>query len=231
MKRNRSYQSVGCKVAHYLCSRYRFRILITFLFAALIPGIHGCASRSDTAVTAFSTGGHTVYHLKPATVSKAGRRAIISAAYDGSVLCHTQMGKLLWKVKPGEGFPFDLAVADIDDDGMDESLVASSDGSLHSIDHDGKNIWTFKGNTPLYRVSVAKSHSDTLVILTGGVERILYALSASGKIISKYEADGVIRLTGSGNIMGEGQDFTAVATARSGLSGNYTLRLHRLPGL
>ena len=34
--------------------------------------------------------------------------------------------------------PFDLAVADIDSDGMDEALVASGDGALYAVDHDGR---------------------------------------------------------------------------------------------
>lgn len=199
-----------------------FTILVILLFQA-------CTSPS--VLTSFSTGGHTVFHLEPATVGKNGERAIISAAYDGSVLCHTHKGKLLWKTRPGDGFPFDLAVADIDNDGLDEAMIASSDGNLYVLDHNGQSMWTFTGEAPLYQVGVAKSPDGSILILTGGVERVLYALSPEGVLISSYEADGVIRLIGSGNILGDGQDYAAVSTARSGLSGNFTLRLHRLPGL
>lgn len=47
-----------------------------------------CAAAGGTLkpnVSGFATGGHTVYHLRPATVEPNGGRCIISAAYDGSV--------------------------------------------------------------------------------------------------------------------------------------------------
>lgn len=81
----------------------------------------------------FSTGGHTVYHLKPATV-ETGKRAVISATYDGSVLCHNQDGQLVWKTRIGGHFPFDIAVSDIDDDGRDETVIATAAGILYTID-------------------------------------------------------------------------------------------------
>ena len=70
----------------------------------------------------FATGGHTVYHLSPATVTP-DQRAVISATYDGYVLCHTSDGQLIWKTQIGGHFPYDLAVTDIDADGLDEALV------------------------------------------------------------------------------------------------------------
>ncbi|MEI6176152.1 MAG: hypothetical protein WCS43_04605 [Verrucomicrobiota bacterium] len=60
------------------------------LFIALAFSHAGAASVAS-AVSLFSTGGHTVYHLRPATVERGGGRVIISAAYDGSVLCHTSI--------------------------------------------------------------------------------------------------------------------------------------------
>ena len=90
----------------------------------------------SAAMRAFSTGGHSVYHLRAATGEREGGRALVSTAYDGQVLCHTQEGELLWKRGAG-GFPFDLAVADLDGDGLDKSLVASSDGTVYAFGRDG----------------------------------------------------------------------------------------------
>lgn len=152
------------------------------------------------AVTSFPTGGHTVYHLRPASVGASGAgRAIFSAAYDGTVLCHTQQGKLLWKTRPSPGFPFDLASADIDGDGLDEALVASSDGGLYAIDHDGRPLWTFKREPPLYQVVVQSDSSGNVRVQTGGIERVLYTLAADGTVVTQEARPTVIRRLGDGS--------------------------------
>ncbi len=175
-------------------------------------------------LAAFPAGGHTVYHLRPATA--AGRtRAIVSAALDGTLLCHTPAGRLIWKAQTGGNMPFDLAVADIDSDGMDEALVASGDGSLYAVDHDGRRLWTFTSPAPLFQVAVARLAGGSAVILTGGVEQVLYALSPGGKLLRKLETKHCIRHLRAGNILGTGRDYAAVATASAGLSGVLSLLL------
>lgn len=206
----RQWASVGC-----------LSIAIAF---GILPG-----AAAKTADIAFSTGGHTVYHLKPATVSKDGGRVVIAAAYDGYVTCHGDEGRLLWKIQPGTGFPFDLKVGDIDGDGLDEALVASSDGKLYAIDHDGRLLWTFSAAPPLYQAGIAKIASGSVVVLTGGVDKTLYALSQSGEIVAKFAADGVIRLIQTGPILGDGVNYAAVTTATSWRASK--LRIHRLPTL
>ena len=166
----------------------------------------------------FSTGGHTVYHLRPATAA-GGTRAIVSAALDGHLLCHTPEGRLIWKTPTGGNMPFDLAVADIDADGMDEALVASGDGSLYAVDHDGRRLWTFTRTAPLFQVAVAKLADGSAVILTGGVEQVLYALSPEGKVLRKLETKHCIRHVRAG------RDYVAVATASTGLAGVLSLML------
>lgn len=200
------------------------------VFIALIV-LFQTSCMPEKSVSSFSTNGHTVYHLEPATVTKKGPRAIISAAYDGSVLCHTQSGKQLWKNTPSNGFPFDLAVGDIDNDGLDEAFCASSDGNLYAFDNDGKLLWSFNTKAPLYAVGIASDSTGNPVILTGGVEKVLYALSDDGRKVSSYQADGVIRLIGADKVLNDGKYYAAVATARQGLPGDFTLRLHEIANL
>lgn len=170
------------------------------------------------AITAFTTGGHTVYHLHPARVDRSGTPAIVGACYDGDVLCYTATGRRLWSA-PAGGFPFDLSVADIDGDGLDEALVASADGGLYAIDHNGKPLWTFRRTPPLFQVSVAKLSERRSVVLTGGVEQILYALSPEGRLLGKSPTPHCIRHVRAGDIRGEGRDYAAVSIASSGLTG------------
>ena len=172
----------------------------------------------------FSTGGHTVYHLRPATV-QSGQRAIVAAAYDGTVLCHTPEGDRLWQAETGGFFPFDLAVDDIDGDGLDEALVASGDGCLYAFDDNGRRLWVFEKVPPLFQVCTSRQADGTSIILTGGVEQVLYALSPQGAVLGTLRTDDCIRHVRAGNIRGEGRDYVAVATASRGLSGRLSLLL------
>ena len=81
------------------------------------------------ALRAFSTDGHTVYHLRCAKLRPGGERAIVAAALDGAVMCFTPAGEPLWENRDSDAFPLDLEVADIDGDGRDEILVAAAERS------------------------------------------------------------------------------------------------------
>jgi len=175
-------------------------------------------------IQSFSTDGHIVYHLRPATVQKDSR-AIVSAAWDGTVQCHTPGGRLLWTAPTGGNMPFDMAVADLDGDGLDETLVASSDGNLYAIAHDGKPLWAFRKTAPLFQVATARLPDKSTVILTGGVEQTLYVLSTSGKVLRTMRTEHCIRHIRAGDIAGNGRDYVAVATASTGLSGNLSLMM------
>jgi outer membrane protein assembly factor BamB len=150
--------------------------------AAPADGVNGATGNIQPAVSRFATGGHTVYHLCPATVARGGGRVIISAAYHGAVLCHAPTGELRWKAETGGNFPFDLCVADINGDGLDEVLVASGDGVLYAIRPEGQRLWSFKTAPPLFQVCAAKHKDGKCMILTGGKGQILYALSPEGKL-------------------------------------------------
>lgn len=90
------------------------------LFLAIVIAFSSCitevgSKKDDVAqdklpVNFYTTGGHTLYHLQPATVKRGGR-VVIGAAYDGAVLCYSPSGDLRWKAETGDGFPFDLCVA------------------------------------------------------------------------------------------------------------------------
>jgi len=192
-----------------------------------IPLLVAVASLScghDNPIESFSTGGHTVYHLRTGKIESAGS-AIISAAYDGTVLCHRPDGVLHWKAETGGNFPFDMAVADIDEDQLDETLVASADGNLYAFDQDGSRLWVFERTPPLFQVCTARLSNGSTVILTGGVEQTLYTLSPQGSILGMLQTEACIRHLRAGNILASDRDHVALATASRGLSGDLSLHL------
>jgi lambda-carrageenase len=185
-------------------------------------------SNIDSTVLKLTLEGNTAYHVYPGKINHVP--VIFSATYHGKVFCHTQKGELLWSAEAGEGFPFDLQSADIDLDGNDELLLASSDGGLYAFDESGEVLWVFKREAPLYQIETLIIR-DTVYILTGGIERILFSLDARGKVLNSYISDGVIRLLKFGKILNDNEFQVAVGTAKSALSGNFSINLLYLPNL
>ena len=188
------------------------QILVSVLLAALLLTTSVSA---DDALHAFSTGGHTVYHLRCGRIQPEGDRILVAAALDGTVLCFTTDGSLLWKNQANRSLPLDLDVADLDGDGRDETLVASADGALYVLDHAGNMSWQFNREPPLIQVCAVTGASRGTVILAGGVEKILYALSADGEILNTFESPYVVRHIRSGNFLGDAGEIAAVITAKN----------------
>ena len=149
----------------------------------------------------------------------AGGRAVATASIDGTTACFGTDERPLWSAKGTGGFPFDLAVADITGDGVDEVLVASGDGTLYVYDHRGTLLWKFVRTAPLYQVCVARDRDGRAIVLTGGVEQVLYALSPQGRVLNQLKTEHVIRHLRAGDVSGSGDDSVAMATASSGLTG------------
>ena len=110
--------------------------------------------------------------------------------------------------------------------GWTKALVASSDGALYAIGPDGKRLWCYQKTPPLFQVCAAKQKDGKCIVLAGGVEQILYALSPEGKLRGQLATDACIRHVRAGDILGEGRDFVAGYTPSGlGLAGHLSLLL------
>lgn len=182
-------------------------LLCCFTLATAAPGA--------APLQSFSTNGHTVYHLRCGHVEPSGDSALMAAALDGATLCCSRDGELLWKNETNRSLPLDLAVADLNGDGADETMVASADGSLYAFDHAGKLKWQFRREPPLIQVCAVTGSSQGTIVLTGGIEKKLYALSANGEVLKSVEFPYPIRHIRSGNFLGDGRSYAAVVTAKN----------------
>ncbi len=200
------------------------KIYFFIVLSALLYSI--VANAQTEPLTKFSTGGNIVYQLAPGF--NGTDHVITSAAYNGEIQCFTQSGTELWANDIGEGFPFDIENGDIDMDGKDEFMVASSDGKLYTYDDDGSLLWTYETAGPLYVVK-AVNVDGVPYIFTGGVTKKVIMLSGTGQFLKQQSTVGAVRLLETGNIKGTGVTYLAAADAQRTLSGNYTLRLLELP--
>ncbi len=189
------------------------RLTVVAMLIACGLGVSSAAELE--ALEAFSTGGHTVYHLRCGRTSADGEGVLVAAAMDGSILCFSKDGELLWKNEENGALPLDLDVADLDGDGRDEVLVASADGALYVVDHTGESKWRFSREPPLIQVRAVTGTSQDAVVLAGGIEKKLYALSAGGEVLHTVESPHVVRHIRLGNFLGDGKEYAAVVTSKN----------------
>ncbi len=183
------------------------------------------AGRGDAA-DSFSTNGHTVFHLRMATIQPGQQRVLVAAAYDGTVLCLTRAGDLIWRNQITQGLPTDLDVRDLDGDGRDESLLASADGTLYALDHAGEVRWKVHREPPLIQVCAVCGEDRVPTIVTGGVERRLFALSPDGTVVKELDVKYPVRHIRSGDFLGDGREVAAVITAKNDRS-RFFLQLYK----
>ena len=202
-----------------------------------LTGITLSAVAAREPVFRFATGGETVYHLRAARVQSDGEKGIVAAAYSGKVMGFGSSGRRLWERDTSPFFPFDLDVGDIDGDGLDECAVASADGSLYLIDHDGRLLArVFDGKPPLYSVRIVHWGDGKTGIICGGVERVLYHLSPDGGIVSSFRTEtfdtpwaGVIKDIDHGRFRPDGEPSLVVAM---NMDWNRSIfSIHHLPDL
>lgn len=182
-------------------------------------------------VKGFQTG-HHILLVKPATIDNHGRSLIV-ASYDGKILSYAEEGRIKWRANTGGHIPFDMAVDDLDGDGYDETMVASSDGSLYVLNHEGHNLWTFETKAPLYNVATLNGSDGKKYIVIGGVDKTLYKLSKDGQVISTSSIlsgvaterqETVIRHIKAADLFGNGKEYLVVASViRDNSNGSLSL--------
>ena len=137
---------------------------------------------------------------------------------------------MVWKNQVSQGLPTDLDVCDIDGDGRDEALLASADGTLYALDHTGQVRWKFHRQPPLLQVCAIAGENRRPTILTGGMEKRLYALTASGNVSNALDVEYPVRHIRSGNFLGDGREYAAVITAKND-RGRFFLQLYNAENL
>lgn len=207
------------KKAHYANCTISANVLFFLLFCMPVSLRAQEPTQNNKPNTwAFTAGQSPVYHIKTIR-QRPNAKAVVTTSMNGTTACFSPEGLPIWTSAATGGFPFDMAAADIDGDGLDEVLVASGNGSLYACDHDGRALWVFERRPPLYQVCVARDALGKAIIFTGGVEQVLYALSPDGKVLNSLKTEHCIRHLRVGNVLGDGRDCLAMATASSGLNG------------
>lgn len=158
-----------------------------------------------------------------------GKRTLgLVCGYDDGrvVLIDPQTGARRWEI-PGEDFPFWLETADIDGCGTDEALTATAGGALRASGADGATRWMFQAPSgyPLYVATCGQPRAgQEPLIACGGIERRLWVLDGSGRVVAEREAEFFVHRAAWGDFDGDGGQELAL------MDGRELLRILKIDG-
>ncbi|OON94214.1 MAG: hypothetical protein ATN31_04145 [Candidatus Epulonipiscioides saccharophilum] len=126
--------------------------------------------------------GHNIYYAMPLTLSN-GERGVVGGAYDGHIVAYTNEGELMWTARPSIFFPSEVITADLNSDGLDETIVTYFDGSLHVLDENGQEFWKYQAQGALYATEVIEEEGKAYV-MAGGIDHYLYKFDGATGVLA-----------------------------------------------
>lgn len=159
----------------------------------------------------FTTEGNGIRNAIVANVTKD--QILYVSELDGALAAYTLSGKKIWS-KPAinPAVLFNIVAADITNNGKDELIAASANGTIYCYTSTGKQLWSY---TPKHKVrfsEVAVVNNGKPQIFAGGNDYNLYELNASGKLVSTTKIGGVVRKIMSGNFLQKDKQSLFVMT-------------------
>ncbi|MDZ8119157.1 hypothetical protein P9H32_11030 [Pontiella sp. NLcol2] len=152
--------------------------LVVAVSPVLCPAIHSIET------------GQTIMKVRSATAVNGS--FIVGSSYEGDLLAYTYDGSRLWKTALSGGIMNnDLWCSDLDGDGIDEVLAASSDGSVYCVNYKGALLWRFQPNeVPMISVCTVRDSSGAVYVACGGNDKNFYWLSAEGELLKTVPSAG-----------------------------------------
>lgn len=157
-----------------------------------------------------AAGGYTITGLTSARLDAQGEPGIVLTTGEGDLVALSAAGKTLW-TRRFPGRLNDVAVADVDGDGVDELALARQDCRVALLKADGSPLWERElqyYRTPPYVNLVRTGDLDgdgRPEIIAGGNNWRFYAFSADGTERWNYEAVHPSRSGAVADLDGDGK--------------------------
>lgn len=179
---------------------------------SILLGTLLCLISYGVSAQGFETEGNGIRY---SVVGKAkGASILYVSELDGTVSAYTTKGKKLWRhITDNPAVMFEIDAADINEDGNDELLAASGNGTIYCWNYTGKLLWEYRPEKKVRfsEVAVVKNNGKSQ-IFAGGNDYALYELDTHGKLVSKTKIDGVVRKIESGNFIDKGKQSLFLMT-------------------
>ncbi|TYA71722.1 hypothetical protein [Seonamhaeicola marinus] len=169
----------------------------TGILLGCVLGLWNCKVSGQS----FTTSGNGIRQSVIATVK--GKSVMYISELDGAVSAYTTKGQELWR-NPSDNpaVMYEIEAADITNDGNDELLAASANGTIYCWNHKGKLLWKYspEHKVRFSEVAVVKN-SGKIQVFAGGNDYKLYELNAQGELASTTKIKGVVRKIEAGNFI------------------------------
>ncbi|WP_435314856.1 hypothetical protein [Cellulophaga fucicola] len=167
---------------------------------------------SNAKAQNFITEGNGIRNAIVANVDKD--QILYVSELDGAVAAYTISGEKIWsKASTSPALMFNIVAADITNNGKEELIAASADGSIYCYTSTGKLLWNY---TPKHKVrfsEVAVVNNGKPQIFAGGNDYNLYELNAKGELVSTTKINGVVRKLMSGSFLQKNKESLFVMTS------------------
>ena len=130
---------------------------IFYLFPLLCFQVmfNSCSFRENISNLQYIEVGANIWHLEIQS-----EEHLVMADYNGRIsLRDIQKNVELWHFEAGS-FVFDLKTGDINRDGQMETLLVTAQGELIVLDSQGRKLWLFQSDLPLYNVGIGNFFGD-----------------------------------------------------------------------
>ena len=159
----------------------------------------------------FTTEGNGIRNAIVANINKD--QILYVSELDGAVAAYTLSGEKIWsQPSTNPALLFNIAAADITNNGKDELIAASANGSVYCYNHKGEILWTFTPKDKVRFSEVAVINNGKPQIFAGGNNYKLYELDAKGNLVSTTKIDGVVRKLMPGNFIEKDKQSLFVMT-------------------
>jgi outer membrane protein assembly factor BamB len=218
----------ACKLLappHFMRTSQLPRVVLICLFAALSTPFAQQADKADRVPAAKVETVPTqasAWQLAWTDLDRDGRDEIVYASYRGLLTCQeVQSGRVKWSFDLG-GLPFAIRTRDINGDGFQEVIVASSSLSVVALNANGKLLWRHTGTAPLYSVAAGRLLDPRQVhVAVGGEDLKATLLDKDGRVVKQitYLDAGSYRSSAramdAGDTNGDGLDELLVVNANN----------------
>ncbi len=177
---------------------YAYKLNCRNLLFLMIAGIFviSCKSKEETVINYFKADGN-IWHI-----AKEKNNNWVTADYNGVIAsANLKSGENKWTYLTN-AFVFDLTTVDLNSDGNIETLLVTAQGKLIVLNSDGKELWSFQSELPLYNVEVGNLTGDEKSeVICGGIDRYVYVFDDEGKLIGRSEkVDRLVHRLAVGNL-------------------------------
>ncbi|MCB1123355.1 MAG: hypothetical protein KJT03_17510, partial [Verrucomicrobiae bacterium] len=188
------------------------RVMVVFVTVVLATAINFPSTLTGSAEVIYHPCENSVWHA-----AAWDDQTVVTADYQGQVqLRNLRNERVTWQYSTG-AFVFDLAVADLNQDGHPEILVVTAEGDLIVLNPAGQLLWTFHSPLALFNVAVGNLQGDDqLEVVCGGIDRKVYVFDANGQSLAvSPEVTRLVHRLAVGNLDGGTYDEVLVIEART----------------